>query len=71
MMNVCSFLTAEEMKTLTGATHRAKQKLVLDKNRIRYVEQEDGKLKVAWVSLLGNDLPTQTKQKEPDFSHLT
>ena len=43
-----SFLTDDELCELTGAKQVVKQKEVLTKNRIYFVERSDGKIKVCW-----------------------
>ena len=42
------FLTDQEIEELTGAKQESKQKEILTKNRIFFVERMDGKIKVCW-----------------------
>jgi len=42
------FLTDDELFELTGAKQVSKQKEILTKNRIYFVERTDGKIKVCW-----------------------
>jgi len=42
------FLSDQEIEELTGAKQVSKQKEILTKNRIYFVERTDGKIKVCW-----------------------
>ncbi len=42
------FLTDQEIEELTGAKQESKQKEILTKNRIFFVERMDGKIEVCW-----------------------
>lgn len=42
------FLSEKDIEELTGAKQVSKQKEILTKNRIFFVERTDGKIKVCW-----------------------
>lgn len=57
------FLSEQELEELTGAKQVSKQKEILSKNKIFFVERTDGKIKVCWHHVHN---PMVEKQSEVD-----
>tara|TARA_B100001063_G_scaffold244727_1_gene278342 strand:+ start:12519 stop:12725 length:207 start_codon:yes stop_codon:yes gene_type:complete len=57
------FLTELEIEDLTGAKQVSKQKEILSKNKIFFVERTDGKIKVCWHHVHN---PMVEKQSDTD-----
>jgi len=63
-------LTKTEMVQLTGSKHTSKQRHVLERSGIIYIERWDGSIVTTWEHVNNPKAQTATNNNEPNFDEI-
>jgi len=65
-----SELTKTELRNLTGSKHTSKQRQVLERSGIVYIERWDGSITTTWHHVNHPTAQSTPNNSEPDFDQI-